>query len=192
MAPYEALYGCKCRSPLYWLELDERKLEGVNLISETEDKVRTIRDNLEATFDRQKSYMDLKRKDIEYLVGDKVFLKVSPWRKVLQFGRRGKLSPRYIGSYETVERVGPMAYHLALPPYLDKIHNLFHVSMLRRYRFDPSHVLFTDDIELQCNLTYSKERIKILDQEVKVLRNKRAPLVKVLWHRHGVVTICFQ
>jgi len=83
----------------------------------------------------------MKRKEIEYAVGDKVFLKVSPWKKVLRFGRKGKLSPKFIGPYEVIERVGPVAYRLALPPELDKIHNIFHVSMLTRYRLDPSHVI---------------------------------------------------
>ena len=81
-----------------------------------------------------KSYVDLKRKDIEYEVSDKVFLKVSPWRKVLRFGKKGKVSPRFIGPYEILERVGHVAYRVALPPQLTKLHDVFHVSMLRRYR----------------------------------------------------------
>jgi len=96
----------------------------------------------------------LRRKDIEYEVSDKVFLKVSPWKKVLRFGRKGKLSPRFIGPYEVIERVGPVVYRLALPPELDKIHNVFHVSMLRRYRSDPSHVISMEEIEIQPNLIY--------------------------------------
>ncbi|KAG8496459.1 hypothetical protein CXB51_007559 [Gossypium anomalum] len=142
MAPYEALYGRKCRTPLYWTELKENQIYGVDLIKETEEKVKVIRDCLKAASDRQKSYADLKRKDIEFQVGDKVFLKVSPWKKVLRFGRKGKLSPRFIGPYEVIEKVGPVAYRLALPPELEKIHDVFHVSMLRWYRSDPSHVLW--------------------------------------------------
>jgi len=127
----------------------------------------------------------LKRKEIEYAVGDKVFLKVSPWKKVLRFGRKGKLSPRFIGPYEVIERVGPVAYRLALPPELDKIHNVFHASMLRRYRSDPSHVISREEIEVQPNLTYEEEPIQILAREVKELRNKQIPLVKVLWRHHN-------
>ena len=134
MAPYEALYGRKCRTPLFWTELSESKIFGVDLIKDAEQKVRVIRESLRTASDRQKSYADLKRKDIEYQVGDKVFLKVSPWKKVLRFGRKGKLSPRFIGPYEVSERVGPVAYRLILPPELEKIHDVFHVSMLRRYR----------------------------------------------------------
>ncbi|KAA3483692.1 DNA/RNA polymerases superfamily protein [Gossypium australe] len=108
MAPYEALYGRKCRTPLYWTELSENKIHGVDWIKETEQKVVLIKNNLKATSDRQKSYADLKRKDIEFQVGDRVFLKVSLWKKILRFGRKGKLSPRFIGPYEIIERIGPV------------------------------------------------------------------------------------
>ena len=112
MAPYEALYGHKCQTPLYWTELSEKQIHGVDLVKETEEKVKVIRDRLKASSDRQKSYADLKMKEIEFQVGDKVFLKVSPWKKILRFGRKGKLSPRFIGPYEVTERIGPVAYRL--------------------------------------------------------------------------------
>ncbi|KAK5775732.1 hypothetical protein PVK06_043670 [Gossypium arboreum] len=169
MAPYEALYGRKCRTPLFWTELSESKIFGVDLIKDAEQKVQVIRESLKAASDRQKSYADSKRKDIEYRVGDKVFLKVSPWKKVLRFGRKGKLSPRFIGPYEVSERVGPVAYRLILPPELEKIHNVFHVSMLRRYRSDPSHVITPSEIEIVPNLSYEEELIRILMREVKEL-----------------------
>ncbi|KAG8490883.1 hypothetical protein CXB51_014042 [Gossypium anomalum] len=107
MAPYKALYGHKCQTLLYWTELKENQIYGVDLIKETEEKVKVIRDCLKAVLDRQKSYADLKRMEIEFQVGDKVFLKVSPWKKVHRFGRKGKLSPRFIGPYEIIEKVGP-------------------------------------------------------------------------------------
>ncbi|XP_057996230.1 uncharacterized protein LOC131175596 [Hevea brasiliensis] len=185
MAPYEALYGRKCRTPVCWTELGEDKLVGPDLVKQTEEKVKIIKANLKIASDRQKSYADLKRKEIEYTVGDKVFLKVSPWKKILRFGRKGKLSPRFIGPYEVIERVGPVAYRLALPPELDKIHNVFHVSMLRRYRSDPSHVISMEEIEVQPDLTYEEEPIRILAREVKELRHKQIPLVKVLWKHHN-------
>ena len=118
-------------------------------------------------------------------MGDKVFLKVSPWKKVMRFGKKGKLSPRFIGPYEILERVGPVAYRLALPPELSKIHNVFHVSMLRRYRSDPTHIIQAEKIELQPDLSYEEEPVAILAHEVKELRNKRVPLVKVLWRNHS-------
>ncbi|KAG8483076.1 hypothetical protein CXB51_021971 [Gossypium anomalum] len=136
--------------------------------------------------DRKKSYANLKRKEIEFQVGDIVFLKVSPWKKVPRFGRRGKLSPCIIGPYEVTERVGSVAYRLALPPELEKIHDVFHVSMLHQYRSDPSHVIAPTEVEIYPDMTYGEESVKILAREVKQLRNKSITLVKVLWHRHGV------
>ena len=184
MAPYEALYGRKCRTPLCWTELSERKVIGPDLIRETEEKVKMIREKLKVATDRQNSYTDMKRKDIRYEVGEKVFLKVSPWKKVMRFGKKGKLSPRFIGPYEVIEKVGPIAYRLALPPDLEKIHNVFHVSMLRRYRSNPTHVVSAETIELKLVLTYEEESVEILAREVKQLRNKKIPLVKVLWRNH--------
>ena len=162
MEPYEALYGRKCKIPLCWTELSEKKVIGLNLIQETEEKVKMIRERLKVAVNKQKSYADLKRKDIQHEIGEKVFLKVSPWRKVMRFGKKGKLSPKFIGSYEMIEKVGPMAYRLALPLELEKIHNVFHVSMLRRYRSDPSHVVSLEVIDLRLVLTY-EEPVEILD-----------------------------
>ena len=185
MAPYEALYGRKCRTPVCWTELNEHKLIGPDIVKDTEEKVQVIRQRLKAASDRQKSYANLKRRDIEYNVGDKVFLKVSPWRKILRFGQRGKLSPRFIGPYEILEHIGPMAYRLALPPELAKLHDVFHVSMLRRYHSDESHILPIQEIQVQEDLSYDEEPKTILAREVKQLRNKQVPLVKVLWQHHG-------
>ena len=126
----------------------------------------------------------MKRKDIRYEIGKKVFLKVPPWKKVMRFGKKGKLSPRFIGPYEVIEKVGRMAYRLALPPDLEKIHNVFHVSMLRRYQSDSSHVVSSETIELRPDLTYEEEPVEILALEVKELQNKKIPLVKVLWRNH--------
>ena len=184
MAPYEVLYGRKCRTPLCWTELSEKKVIGPDLIQETEEKVKIIRERLKVATDRQKSYADMKRKDIRYEIGEKVFLKVSPWKKVMRFRKKGKLSPRFIGPYEVIEKVGLVAYGLALPSDLENIHNVFHVSMLRRYRSDPSHVVFSETIELRPDLTYEEEPVEILAREVKELRNKKIPLVKVLWRNH--------
>ncbi|KAG8473027.1 hypothetical protein CXB51_034902 [Gossypium anomalum] len=185
MAPYEALYGRRCRTPSCWTELGERQVLGPELVVDTEDKVKLIRDRLKEASDRQKSYADLKRKEIEYSVGDKVFLKVSPWKKLLQFGKKGKLSLRFIGPYRVLKRVGPVAYQLELPLKLDRIHDAFHASMLRRYRSDPTHVVPVAEIDVQTDLTFEEEPVQILDRDVKVLRKKFVPLVKVLWRNHG-------
>ena len=121
--------------------MNEHKVIGPDIVKETKKKVQVIQQRLKAARDQQKSHVDLKRKDIEYEVGDKVFLKVSPWRKILQFGKKGKLSPRFIRSYEILERIGHVAYRLALPLELANLHDVFHVSMLRKYRSDGSHNL---------------------------------------------------
>ena len=119
-------------------------------------------------------------------MGDKVFLKVSPWKGVLRFGRRVKLRPRYIGLYEIIARVGPVAYRLDLPPELSKVHNVFHVSMLRKYIPNPSHVLRDQPVELKDNLTYKEQPMQIVDRREQILRNKVILLVKALWGNHGI------
>ena len=148
--------------------------------------MKMIRERLKVATDRQKSYADMKRKVVRYEIIEKVFLKVSLWKKVMRFGRKGKLSLRFIRPYEVIEKAGLVAYRLALPPELEKIHTVFHVSMLRRYRSDPSHVVFSETIELGPDLTYEEEPIEILAREVKELWNKRIPLVKVLWRNHKI------
>ena len=158
---------------------------GPDIIKDTEEKVQFIRQRLKAASDQQKSYATLNRRDIEYEVGDKVFLKVSPWKKILRFGQKGKLSPRFIGSYEILERIGPVAYRLALPPELAKLHDVFHVSMLRRYRSDESHILPVQEIQVHEDFSNDEEPKAIMAREVKQLRNKQVPLVKVLWQHHG-------
>ncbi|KAL0362171.1 UNVERIFIED_CONTAM: Transposon Tf2-11 polyprotein [Sesamum calycinum] len=184
MAPYEALYGRKCRSSICWDIEGLRQLEGPELVQQTVDKIQTIKKCLKAAQDRQKSYADKHRREMEYEVREKVFLKVSPWRGILRFSKKA-MSPRYIGPYEILERVGPLAYRLALPAELSQIHDVFHISMLRRYRSDPSHILREPHIEISKELTYVEEPIEILDRSIKKLRNKEIPMVKVGWSHHS-------
>ena len=186
MSPYEALYGKKCRTPLCWNEIGERKLLGPEIVKTTVDKVDVIRARLKAAQDRKKSYADKSRKDLEFEVEDRVFLKLSHWKGVVRFGKRGKLTPRYIGPFEIVDRIGPMAYRLDLPEELARVHNVFHISMLRKYISDPSHVLEAPEIELRDDLSYEELPVQILDREEKELRNKTISLVKVIWRNHLV------
>ncbi|XP_040944210.1 uncharacterized protein [Gossypium hirsutum] len=172
--------------PTCWTELGERRVLGPELVADTEDKVKLIWDHLKEASDRKKSYVDLKRREIEYAMGDSVFLEVSLWKKVLRFGRKGKLSLRFIGPYRIAMRIGPVAYQLELPPELGQIHDVFHVSMLRRYRLDPSHFVVIEEIEVKPDLTFEEEPIQIIGRNVKVLRRKSVPLVKVLWCNHKV------
>ena len=123
----------------------------------------------------------MRRRPLEFEVGDKVFLKVAPMRGVMRFGRKGKLSPRYIGPFEILERVGVVAYRLALPPSLSGVHNVFHVLMLRRYVADPSHVLQQEEVNVSLDAKYKERPVQILDRKNKELRNKTIPLVKVWW-----------
>ncbi|KAA0062255.1 putative Retrotransposon protein [Cucumis melo var. makuwa] len=180
MAPYEALYGRPYRTPVCWNEVGERKLVGHELVQITTNNIKLIRENLRTAQDRQKVYADKRRRNLEFQVGDQVFLKLSPWRSVIRFGRKGKLSPRYIGSYQISERVGLAAYRLELPIELARIHDVFHVSMLRKYIPDPSHVLQEQPVELKEDLSYVEEPVEILDRKEQVLRNKTIPLIKVL------------
>ena len=169
MTPYEAFYGRRCRTPVCWIDLNEHKVISPDIMKDTEEKVRVIQQRLKAVSDRQKSYADLKRKDIEYEVRDKVFLKVSLWRKILQFGKKGKLNPWFIGPHDILERIGPVAYRLALPSELAKLHIVFHVSMLRGYRYDELHILPVQDIQVQSDFSYDEEPKDILSRDVKQL-----------------------
>ncbi|KZV38188.1 hypothetical protein F511_38916 [Dorcoceras hygrometricum] len=140
---------------------------------------------MKAAQDRQASYANKRRRPLEFHVGDRVFLKVSPFRSVMRFGCKGKLAPRYVGPYEIVKRIGPLAYRLLLPTELSSLHDVFHVSMLRKYEPDPSHVLGTDEVELDQSLSYQEYPLQILGRKEKQLRNKTIPLVMVQWSKHG-------
>lgn len=130
MAPYEALYGRKCRSPLCWSDPSEKVALGPQMIEEMVKQVKLIQDRMKQAQDRQKSYANNRRRELEFEVGEKVLLKVYPMKGVLRFGKKGKLSPRYIGPYEILERIGQVAYRLALPLDLERVHNVSHVSQL--------------------------------------------------------------
>jgi hypothetical protein len=140
MAPCEALYGRRCQTLVCWEEVGDRQLIGPELIQITFEKIKIINNIMKATQDRQKSYVDNRRRPLEFEIGDKVFLKVASWKQVLRFGLKGKLAPRYVGPFEVTKKIGPMAYRLALPPHLAKIHDMFHVSLLRKVEVDPSQV----------------------------------------------------
>ena len=188
MAPYEALYGRKCRSPIFWDEVGERRVldpVAVPWIEDAYEKVKVIRQRLQTAQSRQKSYADNRRKDLEFEVGDKVFLKVTPLRS-LTAGKGKKLHPRYVGPFKILQRVGNVAYRLELPTSLSRVHDVFHVSMLKKYYPDPTHILKPEEIDIDECLTYEERPVQILDRKVKELRTKQIPLVKVLWRNHEV------
>ena len=135
---------------------------------ETTEKIRIIRKRMKAAQSRQKTYADRHRRPLEFAEGDKVFLKISPMKGMIRVGKRNKLDPRFIGLFEILERIGPLAYQLALPPEIEKIHNVFHVSQLRKYIMyfmcpDPSHVLSYSPLQLQEDLSYTVEPVQVLD-----------------------------
>jgi len=184
MAPYEALYRRRCRTPVCWDEVGERKLSRVELIDQTKEIIQKIRERLRAAQDRQKSYTDVRRRPLIFNIGDHVFLKISPSKGSLRFGKKAKLTPRYIGPFEILQKVGPVAYLLALPPNLQGIHDVFHVSQLLTYIPDPQHVISLEPRQLKENLTYVEEPNRIIDRTDRVLRNRTIPFVKVQWKHH--------
>ncbi|XP_059627120.1 uncharacterized protein LOC132269918, partial [Cornus florida] len=159
---------------------------GPNIVLETTEKIKLIRQRLLTAQSRQKSYADKRRRSLSFEVGDHVFLRVSPRKGLMRFGKSGKLSPRFIGPFEILDRVGEVAYRLALPPQLDRVHNIFHVSMLRKYEPDPSHILSWVDVDIDEDISYEEGPVQILDTQQNVLRNKTIPMVKVLWRHHEV------
>lgn len=141
MAPMEALYGRTCRSPIRWFDSVSIDALDTDLLRDAIERVRLIQSQL-----------------LEFMVGNLVWLKISAMKRVMRFEKTGKLSPRFIGLFEILRRVGEIAYELALPPRLSVVHPVFHVSMLRKYIPDESHVIFYDGVELDPNLTYEEEQ----------------------------------
>ncbi|KAD5803435.1 hypothetical protein E3N88_14795 [Mikania micrantha] len=181
-APFEALYGRKCRSPICWAEVGDSQLTGPELVHETTEKIVQIRKRMAAARDRQKSYADKRRKPLEFQVGDRVLLKVSPWKGVIRFGKRGKLNPRYIGPFEITKRIGPVAYELNLPDELSSVHNVFHISNLKKCLSDETLVIPLEEIQIDEQLNFVEEPVEIMDRETKKLKLSKIPIVKVRWN----------
>ncbi|GJS01744.1 putative reverse transcriptase domain-containing protein [Tanacetum coccineum] len=179
VAPFEALYGQKCRSPVCWAEVGQVQLTGPELVQETTERIIQIKQRIQTARDRQKSYADLKRKPMEFQVGDKVMLKVSPWKGVVHFGKRGKLNPRYVGPFKVLKKVGAVTYKLELPQELSRVHNTFHVSNLKKCYSDDPLVVLLEGLQVDDKLHFVEEPVEIMDREVKQLRRSRVPIVKV-------------
>ncbi|KAI3821399.1 hypothetical protein L1987_08966 [Smallanthus sonchifolius] len=186
MPPFEMLYGRKCRTPVCWGEIGQRDFASLEVVKATSEKFDQIKARMKAAKDRQKSYTDKRRRELEFQVGDMVLLKVSPWKGIIRFRKRGKLSPRFVVPFKILARVGQVAYRLNLPVELSGIHPTFHVSHLRKCLADDTAHIPYDEIEVDNSLNYVEEPIAILDRSKKRLRNKSIPLVKVQWkHRKG-------
>ncbi|KAD2804903.1 hypothetical protein E3N88_38280 [Mikania micrantha] len=169
------------RSPICWTEVGDSQITGPEIIQETTDKIRQIRDNLLVARSRQKSYADKRRKPLEFEVGDMVLLKVSPWKGVVRFGKKGKLAARYVGPFKILERIGKVAYKLELPPELSNVHPTFHVSNLRKCLADQDLQVPLDDIRIDDTMHFVERPVEIMDREIKMLKRSRIPIVKVRW-----------
>ena len=141
MAPFEALYGCKCYTPISWDRIEDQIIVGLKMLREMEDQMVLICSRLKEAVDRQKSYVDKKCTFRQFQIGDKVFLRVRPQKSSISFGKSSKLAPRFVGPFEVLEVINPVAYCLALPLTLARIHNVFHVSLLKVYHPEMYHVL---------------------------------------------------
>jgi hypothetical protein len=181
MALYEALYGRWCISPLCWETLGERSLVDPDWVQQTSEKVWEIRQNILAAQSHQKSYADVRRRDLEFAVGDQVLLRVSPTRGVIRFSVSGKLSLRYIGPFSILAWVGSLAYRLQLPESVAGVHPIFHFSMLRKYLWDPDHQIELEPIDVLQDLTLECRSVRILESSERVMRKRSIKYVNVLW-----------
>ncbi|GJW44573.1 putative nucleotidyltransferase, ribonuclease H [Tanacetum coccineum] len=163
-------------------EVGEVQLTGPEIVQETTEKIVQIKQRMQAARDRQKSYTDLKRKPMEFQVGDKVMLKVSPWKGVVRFGKRGKLNPRYVGPFKVLEKVGSIEYKLELSQELSRVHNTFHVSNLKKCYADEPLAVPLDGLHFDDKLQFVEEPVEIMDREVKRLKRSRIPIIKVRWN----------
>ncbi|GKF10309.1 putative reverse transcriptase domain-containing protein [Tanacetum coccineum] len=182
VAPFEALYGRKCRLPVCWAKVGQVQLNGLDIVQETTKKIIQINQRIQAARDRQKSYADLKRKLMEFQVGDKVMLKVSHWKGVVHFGKWEKLNPRYVRPFKVLEKVREVTYKLELPEELSRVYNTFHVSNLRKCHANEPLAVPLDGLHFDDKLYFVEEPVDIMDREVKRLKRSQIPLVKVRWN----------
>ncbi|GJS87751.1 putative reverse transcriptase domain-containing protein [Tanacetum coccineum] len=186
-ASFEALYGQKCRSPVYWTEIGDAQLTGPEIIHETTKKIIQIKKRIQTASDRQKSYASRRRKPLEFQAGDMVMLKVSSWKGVIRFGKRGKLNPRYIRPFKILAKVGTIAYRLELPEQLSRVHSTFYVSNMKKCFSDEPLAIPLDEIQIDDKLNFIEELVEIMDREVKRLKQSRIPIVKVRWNSRRVL-----
>ncbi|GJW84875.1 putative reverse transcriptase domain-containing protein, partial [Tanacetum coccineum] len=181
-ASFEVLYGRKFCSPICWAEVGDAQLTGPKIIRETTEKIIQIKHRLQASRDRQRSYADKRRKPLKFQVGDKVMLKVSPWKGVIRLGKRGKLNPRYIGPFKILAKVGMVAYQVELPEQLSHVHSTFHISILKKCLSDEPLAIPLDEIHVDDKLNFIEEQVEIMDHEVKHLKQSCIPIIKVRWN----------
>jgi hypothetical protein len=179
MAPFKVLYGCRCRTLLNWIEPGEKVIFGLDIVDEVEAMVRRIQDNLKAPKSCQKNYANKRCRPLEFEVGDHMYIRVSPMKVVKRFGMKGKLAPRYIGPFPILEKCGTVAYKLDLPPSLVGVHDIFHVSQLKKCLKAPVDVVLPEVAPLESDLIYPEHSIKILDLKSRVTRRKMIKFYKI-------------
>ncbi|GJZ73229.1 putative reverse transcriptase domain-containing protein [Tanacetum coccineum] len=178
----DMLHACAIDFEKGWVEVRQVQLTSLELVQETTEKIIQIKQRMQVARDRQKSYANLKHKPMEFQVRDKVMLKVSPWKGVVHFGKRRKLTPRYVRPFKVLEKVGSVAYNLELPQELSRVHNTFHVSNLKKCYADEPLAVPLDGLHFDDKLQFVKEPIEIMDREVKRLKRSRIPIIKVRWN----------
>ncbi|WVZ80011.1 hypothetical protein U9M48_027529 [Paspalum notatum var. saurae] len=183
-SPFEALYGKRCRTPLFWDQIGEKQVFGPRIIEDAEQQLRIVRENLRVAQSRQKSYADVRRRDLTFKVDDHVYLKVSPMRGIRRFNMKGKLGPRYIRPFKILEKKGEVAYRLELPQSLSGVHDVFHVSQLKKCLRVLEEQAPLEDLNVQEDLTYTEHPVKILEKRERVTRNKRIKMCRVQWSHH--------
>jgi hypothetical protein len=189
MAPFEALYGRKCRTPLNWSETGDSKIFGPDILQEAEEKVRMIRGYLKAAQSRQKSYADKRRRELTFQMGDFVYLRVSPLKGMQRFQVKGKLAPRYIGPFKILSRRGEVSYQLEMPPELSEVHDVFHASLLQKWLEVPEKPeIFKNidhrSVDIRKDLTYREVPIRILEEAYRTTRTQSIKFLKVQWSNH--------
>jgi hypothetical protein len=184
MAPFEALYGRQCRTLLFWSQTEESQIFKPEVLKDAEKQVQMIRDNLKVAQSRQKSYADKRRMDLSFKIGDFIYLKVSPMNGTRRVKVKGKLAPRYVGPFKIISRKGEGGYQLELLPQLSDVHDVFHVSQLKRCLQVPKEQLPMEELGLGGDLTYSERPIKILDTAERMTRSNVIKMCKVQWSHH--------
>nr|GEY59468.1 hypothetical protein [Tanacetum cinerariifolium] len=178
----EDMLRAYCRSLVYWEEVRDAQLTGPEIIHETTKKIVQIKNKIQAARERQKSYADLKHKPMDFQVGDRVMLKVSPWKGVVRFGKRRKLKPRYIGPFKVLSKVRDVAYRLKLPQQLSRVHNTFHISNLKKCLSDESLMNPLGELHVNDKLYFMEEPVKFMDREFKQFKRSLIPIIKVRWN----------
>ncbi|WVZ80942.1 hypothetical protein U9M48_028375 [Paspalum notatum var. saurae] len=179
-SPFEAL----CGTSLFWNQTGEKQVFGPDLIGDAEQRIKMVRENLRVARSVQKSYADVRRRDLTFKVDYFVYLKVSPMRGIWRFNMKGKLAPRYIGLFKIVERKGEVAYKPELPSNLSGIHDVFHVSQLKKCLRVPEEQAPPEGLDVQEDLTYIEHLVKILETSERVTRNRMIKMCRVQWKHH--------